>query len=138
MHALIVATCRCGSVSFRATQPPVVQFICHCSNCRTATKAAYSKIAVFARRTCHSSVAIEQWEFAAASGAKTTRDFCRRCGDVMFDCSDGFPDLVGVLAKRILKPFEFRPSHHIWTRSKLSDPLCWDHFPKLEAGFETS
>ena len=135
--ASIVATCACGSISFRSSQPPVMQFICHCSDCRAATNAPYTNTAIFARRSCQIGGAVERREFAAASGANTTRDYCPKCGDVLLDYSDGFPDLVGVLAERIQKPFEFRPSHHIWTRSKTSDPLGWDHLPKLVKGFET-
>lgn len=56
--------------------------------------------------------------FEAASGSTTHRDACRSCGTVMFDISEQYPQLIGVLASSICKPFVFEPSHHIWLQSR--------------------
>jgi hypothetical protein len=38
----------------------------------------------------------------------------------MFDRSDGFPALIGVMAARISVPFVFEPQCHAWTKSRQS------------------
>lgn len=37
---------------------------------------------------------------------------------MLFDRSEGFPNLVGVAAERIERPFNFQPNCHVWIRSK--------------------
>lgn len=49
---------------------------------------------------------------------------------MVFDRSDGFPDLIGVLADRIDPPFTPTPTAQIWTDSRLPET---DTFPELKA-----
>ena len=60
---------------------------------------------------------VTRQNFTADSGSTTYRDACSTCGTVIFDISENYPQLIGVLAATILPPFEFRPSHHIWLQS---------------------
>ncbi|MFK7977405.1 MAG: GFA family protein [Halioglobus sp.] len=60
-----------------------------------------------------------QKKFTSELGNTTVREFCSRGGSVMFDRSDGFPTLIGVMTQRISEPFEVKPTHHVWVKSKL-------------------
>jgi hypothetical protein len=39
----------------------------------------------------------------------------------MFDTSERFPTLIGVMVEQIDAPFVFEPVFHVWTKSKRAD-----------------
>ena len=113
MGILINATCACGYVTFTSTAQPVAQFHCHCEDCRAATGAPYTGTAIFHADGTEMSGKVTRQTFTADSGSTTYRDACSTCGTVIFDISENYPQLIGVLAATIQPPIEFRPSHHI-------------------------
>lgn len=132
--ATISAECLCGEVKFESRSSPVIQLICHCEDCRCATKDDYTIAAFFdvASSSLHGKAT--NLEFTAASGHRTTRESCESCGTVMFDKSAGFPTLVGVLVKRIKPPFQPDPVCHVWVGSKVVGKSPYDELPKHEEG----
>lgn len=72
--------------------------------------------------------------FIANSGNQTKREACSSCGVVMFDKSEGFSSLIGVLAQQIGPPFMFNPSCHVWTSSKLSSVVVPEGITTYEKG----
>ena len=40
----------------------------------------------------------------------------------MFDRTQGFPQIIGVVAERIGPPFTFQPRCHVWLESKVVEP----------------
>ena len=112
------ARCECGAVLFESPKPPLMQLVCHCTDCQDALSAAHANAAFFGIDGAVVTGDLAAREFTAASGNRTTREACARCGSVMFDRSEGFPTLIGVMAERLASPFEFEPSCHVWTRSK--------------------
>ncbi len=116
---MIRATCLCGDVTFRSSVPPVIQFVCHCTDCRAATGAQSTRTVIFNSQGVKTTGELVRLSFVAASGSTTHRDACRDCGSVVFDISEQYPDLIGVLAQCIPAPFEFQPSHHIWLQSRV-------------------
>ena len=119
MSSQIQATCIWGNVPFQAADPPIMQMPCHCTDCRAATGNDYSNIAFFRTKVAGISGETAPHHFVASSGNKTQREACPDCGTVMFDKSDGFPQLIGVFAQQIEPPFEFNPAAHVWVKSKL-------------------
>lgn len=118
MRSSITAACSCGQVTFTSTAPPVVQFLCHCADCRAATGTPYTGTAIFNVDASEQSGQVTRQRFTAGSGATTYRDACSACGTVIFDISEQYPELVGVLANCITAPFVFQPAHHIWLQSR--------------------
>jgi hypothetical protein len=118
MNSPITANCRCAAVQFKSQRPPILQVFCHCKNCQESTGSPFVRIAFFEAK--HSEVAgsLVGRAFKAESGNGTTRESCANCGSLMFDRSDGFPALIGVMAARISEPFVFEPACHVWTKSR--------------------
>lgn len=118
MNSQITASCQCGAVQFQSAAHPIMQLFCHCKDCQESTGSPFAKTAFFKSRHCEISGSLSVREFKAESGNRTTRESCASCGSVMFDRSEGFPSLIGVMAERISAPFVFEPGCHVWTRSK--------------------
>lgn len=120
MTTTLTARCRCGQVTATAARPPFLQLVCHCQQCRDVAKTPSTGFAMFKRsdvtvtgeRTVH--------RFVADSGANTTRETCPSCGDMMFDTTEGFPKMLGVVADRLGPPFQFAPSCHLWTENAVA------------------
>lgn len=130
----ISAKCKCGAVTFRSTKPPTLQFNCHCADCRAATGDRFTQTAIFRTKNARITGQLRRQSFLTDDGVKTHRDACDHCGQVIFDISDRYPDLIGVLANCLEPPFLFEPSCHIWVQSKLADVVIADTLPQFEKG----
>lgn len=116
---MIRGGCSCGAVHFVSDAEPVMQVICHCTDCREATGNDYSVTAFFRRSSCRVGGPLVGMSFIAASGNRTVREACTDCGTMVFDRSEGFPELIGVFAERLAPPFIAEPACHMWTASRL-------------------
>lgn len=118
MEALVTASCSCGEVKFSARSEPLIQFVCHCKHCQIASGRAFAEIVFFKLK--HTSITgdVDRRDFVAASGNASQRQYCSYCGDLMFDQSEGFPGIIGVMRERITSDFIFAPQCHVWVQSK--------------------
>jgi hypothetical protein len=113
------ARCRCGAFTAKMSSPPVLQLVCHCTDCRAVAGTPFSNFVFFRARDTLVEGTVAKREFVADSGHATVRECCAQCGDMLIDRTAGFPKVVGVVAERIEGPFTFTPMHHVWTDSKL-------------------
>ena len=60
-------------------------------------------------------------DFVADSGVKTVRESCSSCGALVLDRTEGFPQIVGIVAERIQPPYVFQPRCHVWLESKVAE-----------------
>jgi len=134
MNNEIVAGCSCGEVEFNSTKNPVIQVCCHCSDCRESTNSDYTTIAFFNSSAVSVSGDLSAEEFTSESGNKTVRELCPKCRTVMFDRSEGFPGLIGVVAQQISAPFKAKVSHHVWVISKLAHVSIPREVKRFEKG----
>ena len=133
---LILGSCDCGKLSFSASTPPVVQAICHCTDCRTATGDPFTITAFFRVDSVAFEGEIEVHRFVASSGTATTRESCSICKSVVVDRSNGVPDLVGVVARYIEPPFRPDPVCHMWVRSKAPTVTIDDNLKQFQMRIE--
>ena len=56
--------------------------------------------------------------FTADSGTKTVRETCATCSEMLLDRTEGFPQIIRVVAERIQPPYEFQARCHVWVESK--------------------
>jgi hypothetical protein len=61
--------------------------------------------------------------FTADSGARTVREVCAACGEMLIDRTEGYPKIVGVVHEAIDPALPFQPAHHVWTESRLPDTV---------------
>ena len=120
MNSPIIANCSCGAVQFESERPPVLKLFCHCKDCQESTGAPFARTAFYKAKHSEIYGPLTVRAFKAQSGNRTTRESCANCGSLMFDRSQGFPALIGVMAERISVPFVFEPACHVWTKSKQS------------------
>ncbi len=134
MNNEIVAGCSCGEIEFKSTENPVIQICCHCSDCREVTNSDYTTIAFFNSSTVSVSGNLCVQEFTSDSGNKTVRELCSKCNAVMFDRSEGFSALIGVVTQQISAPFKAQASHHVWVKSKLAHVSIPQEVKQFEKG----
>lgn len=120
MNTKTTARCGCGEVRFESEEGPLLQLICHCADCREASKEDFTTLAFFLASSTQITGALSTLEFNAACGSRTTREACSKCGSLLFDRSARFPTLVGVNVQNIDPPFKAEPSCHVWVKSRVS------------------
>jgi hypothetical protein len=136
MTTPIVARCTCGSFQFQSTRAPILQLTCHCEHCRQVAKLPFTNFAFFKLAEAAMTGQTVSHSFTADSGSKTVRETCATCGDLVVDRTEGFPQLVGVVAERILPPFEFTPRCHVWSQSKAADVAIPDGVKAFDRGMQ--
>ena len=114
----VTATCTCGGFRFTSENQPIVQLTCHCSQCRQVSKAASSNFAFFKMAESTVEGKTVAHSFTADSGTKTVRETCATCGEMLLDRTEGFPQIIGVVADRIQPPYMFQARCHVWVESK--------------------
>lgn len=117
------AHCRCGAFRFESASPPILQLVCHCTQCREVSGQPFSRFSFFKVRDTQTSGAHRTVEFAADSGSKTVREVCAACGDMLIDRTEGFPKVVGVVHEAMDPALPFTPLHHVWADSRLPDTV---------------
>ena len=115
------AHCRCGEFRFESSSAPILQLVCHCTQCREVSGRPYSNFSFFKVRDTQTHGAFRTVEFAADSGARTVREVCAACGDMLIDRTEGYPKVVGVVHETLDPALPFTPLHHVWTDSRLPE-----------------
>ncbi len=114
----IEPSCGCGQLSFESVSEPVLTLCCHCLDCQDALQADFANIAFFITAGITLQGELGEKHYVAASGSKTRRQFSPKCDTVMFDRSEGFPQLLGVMASQLQPPYKFIPACHVYVRDK--------------------
>lgn len=94
----MIATCACGQASIQVSALPVMQGICHCSNCKRRTGSAFG-ISVYFNRTAVLAITGQTQVYAfhhAAQNHDQQRHFCPKCGTTLFWYLSSLPDNIGI------------------------------------------
>ncbi len=132
----VMARCTCGGLRFTSTREPILQLTCHCAQCRSVSKTSSTNFAFFKLADTEVSGQTVVHSFTADSGAKTMRETCAACGDMLLDRTEGFPKLIGVVADRIQPPYAFEPRCHVWVDSKLAGVAVPEGAEVFERGMQ--
>ena len=114
----IASSCQCGQLKFEAESIPVLELICHCKDCQDALQEDFADIAFFKMNETLVEGELAEKIYLASSGNETCRQYCVQCDTDMFDRSEGFPNLLGVMVSQLQPPFESRPACHVFVRDK--------------------
>jgi len=118
MTTPVLARCTCGSFRFNSAREPIIQLTCHCVQCRQVSKSPSTNFAFFKLAEPEVEGKTVVHNFTADSGTKTVRETCATCGEMLTDRTEGFPQIIGVVADRIQPPYEFQARCHVWVESK--------------------
>ena len=128
------ASCRCGQLTFTSDSNPVLELVCHCIDCQDALQADFATIAFFKLSEGKVEGELAEKIYLADSGNETCRQYCDSCDTVMFDRSEGFPNLIGVMASQLQPPFEAKPTCHVFLRDKKAETEIPEGVKQYDAG----
>ena len=96
----ITGRCLCGSVEYSAEAQPVVQAVCHCTDCQRQTGGPFTVVVgvPLAAFSIEGSTLASYATTGEDHGADTQRSFCSACGSPLFSISAVSPELALIKA----------------------------------------
>lgn len=132
----LTGRCLCGSVTYTADAEPVVQAVCHCTDCQRQTGGPFSVIVGVPR----DALVVEGETIGSFTtigedhGGETQRSFCTACGSPLFSIAAVAPQLAFVKAGSLDDASWVRPAVEAWTRSAQPWSPAFEQTAKLERG----
>ncbi|HEY1927830.1 MAG TPA: GFA family protein [Caulobacteraceae bacterium] len=125
--------CLCGAIRYEAWGEPLYAGICFCADCRKASgSGAIPFIGVSATNVRFTGQA-RQFRSTSFRGTESVRNFCSRCGGLVFGGEVGKDDSHTLYAGSLDDPSVFRPTMAIFLRDKPD----WVIAPEGLTTFET-
>jgi hypothetical protein len=134
----VTGGCQCGAVRYTLKAPPIVFYLCHCTECQKQSASAFGESV-----TAHPDDVEVTGELACYErpGAKGTVrcEFCPKCGTRMFH---GRPERCNIKGGTLDDRSWLAPAGHIWTSSKQpypligADELSYTHQPESKDALE--
>lgn len=113
----VTARCDCGELELLVSSPPVVQLVCHCSDCQTFSGQKFVEAAFFRKESCQVKGQTRSETLDGGTGTAKVHHSCQTCGTPLFVRVGALNGAVAIMATR-LAPFEFEAAAHIWTSHK--------------------
>lgn len=132
----ITGRCLCGAVSYSADAEPVVQGVCHCTDCQRQTGNPFSVIVGVPR----DALKVEGSTLASYAttgedhGGETHRNFCSACGSPVFSIAAAVPELAFVKAGSLDDASWVQPAAEVWTSSAQPWSPHFENAARLERG----
>jgi len=110
--------CQCGKVRYTLSGPPVVFYICHCTECQKQSSSAFGES--FRVRVADLAVTgtLSAYERPTDSGSTVRCEFCPDCGSRLFHRRPGHGENLNIKAGTLDDTSWLVPAGHIWTDSK--------------------
>ncbi len=127
--------CQCGSVRYALSGPPVVFYVCHCTECQKQSASGFGES--LRVRAADLAVTGDTATFVRDAGAPSECrcEFCPACGSRLFHRRAAYAETLNVKAGSLDDTSWLKPAGHIWTRSKQAwvaippDALTYDGQP---------
>jgi hypothetical protein len=132
----ITGRCLCGAVTYSADAEPVVQAVCHCTDCQRQTGNPFSVIVAVPRDTFN----VEGRTLASFvttgedHGGDTERKFCSACGSPVFSIAAVAPQLAFIKAGSLDDASWLAPAVEAWTRSAQPWSPPFENTTRFERG----
>jgi hypothetical protein len=132
----ITGRCLCGSVTYSVDAEPVVQAVCHCTDCQRQTGSPFSVIVAVPRAALN----VEGSTIASFTttgedhGKETERSFCSGCGAPVFSMAAVLPDLAFIKAGSLDDASWLEPAVEVWTSSAQPWSPHFEHAAQMERG----
>lgn len=132
----ITGRCLCGSVSYSADAEPVVQAVCHCTECQRQTGTAFSVVVGVPRAalTVEGSTLASFTTVGEDHGRDTERRFCSACGSPIVSLSEALPELAFLKAGTLDDASWLEPAVEVWSRSAQPWSPHFEHAARIERG----
>lgn len=115
----LTGRCLCGAVTYTADAEPLVQAVCHCTDCQRQTGGPYSVIVAVPRAalTVEGDTLSSYTTVGEDHGGETQRSFCTACGAPLFSLAAVMPDVAFIKAGSLDDASWVEPTVEVWTRS---------------------
>ncbi len=129
------AQCLCGSIRFTLNGKPLMQGNCHCNDCRKATGASFATILFFKIENLNlESGEPVQFQHTAESGNIMTKEFCPKCGSLLFGQNSGRPGVKSVFVGCLEDANFVKPEFNVWTTRALPFTHLDENTERFEKG----
>lgn len=114
----LAGRCQCGALEYAVSQPPVMVYACHCTNCQKQTGSAFV-LSATVLETAFAFRAGEPARVGWTSDAGTERYglFCGSCGTRIVNGQQPSIGFYSLRAGTLDDTSWVRPAGHIWMRS---------------------
>lgn len=115
----ITGRCMCGGVRYSAEAQPIVQAVCHCSDCQRQTGSPFTVVVgvPLASLEVQGSTLASFATTGEDHGGETQRNFCSACGSPLFSVSAVLPELALIKAGSLDDASWLEPAFEVWTSS---------------------
>ena len=113
----IAGGCQCGAVRYALAAPPVVFYVCHCTECQKQSSSGFGESMRVRRADLSVTGELAQYRRASASGT-VTGDFCPKCGTRLFHRRASYAGTLNIKAGTLDDTRWLKPAGHIWTQSR--------------------
>lgn len=121
--------CPCGAVTIALRGDPVMQFYCHCEDCRAVSGGAYVGLALFPSDNVTTNGETDTWTLRSLA-----RERCAVCGTHVFAAIPAFGQHA--IKSNLLPDAMFKPAFHIHCgRAVLPVEDDLPHYAALPAAF---
>jgi hypothetical protein len=125
--------CLCGAVRYEAKAEPLYMGYCFCADCRKASGSGFAPFMGFAASAVRFSGETQVFTCKAANGGDSDRNFCPKCGSLVFGGIVGQVEQHTIYAGTLDDPAAFQPTMAIFNR----DRPAWALLPPDLTVFET-
>ena len=132
----ITGRCLCGAVTYTAEAEPVVQAVCHCTDCQRQTGNPYSVLVGVPREAfdVQGDTLRTFTTIGEDHGGETKRSFCSACGSPVFSVAAVAPDLMFIKAGTLDDASWVTPAVEAWTSSAQPWTPSFEGTARLERG----
>jgi hypothetical protein len=132
----LTGRCLCGGVTYSADAEPVIQAVCHCTDCQRQTANPFSVVVGVpeAAFTVEGGTLSSFKTTGTDSGEETVRHFCSACGSPLFTLTASAPGVVIIKAGSLDDMSWFEPAVEIWTDSAQPWAPHFEPAAQLERG----
>jgi hypothetical protein len=125
--------CLCGAVRYEIDGEPVFAGHCHCTDCQKATGTGHVSVMAFPETAVKITGVTTGYAVTADSGQPYTRNFCPKCGSLIFGQIGAMPGVMTITAGTLDDTSLYEPQMVIYTKSRPS----WDRIDSGLPEFET-
>jgi hypothetical protein len=130
---VITGGCLCGAVRYQAEGEPLFALHCHCRDCQRASGTGHVPIMGMPQPLFRVTGETRSYAVTGSSGHKAIRNFCPRCGSLLFGTPEVAPHVVTLYAGSLDDPTVFKPQFAQFARSR----PAWDRMAAPLREFDT-
>lgn len=116
--SVMTGGCLCGAVRYESRGEPLAHLICHCRDCQRASGTGGVPIMAVPKNGFRVTGETKSFAVEGGSGKHAIRNFCPRCGSLLFGTPEVAPHMVTIYAGSLDDSRVFAPRFAQYARTK--------------------